>query len=146
MKDRIYQVGELLMGAAHADGRLEGMERNTVKRMLREIFGIHNLPMDLEFKLDEFDPAKFDLAAATAPFATDTPLEKRRLLELLSALQGANDESDLAEDAYLRKVGIAIGLDEVHFRDLAAAIIEDRALGLSREMPAVRLTGAHKKV
>jgi uncharacterized tellurite resistance protein B-like protein len=146
LKDRIHVIADLLMGAAHADGRLEGMEEATVKRVLRDIVGQHTLPMDLEFRLTEFDPAKLDLAAATAAFAEDTPAEKRKLLELLTTVQGADGECDLAEDAYLRRVGLAIGLDEAHFRDLAAAIIEDRALGLSREMQAVRLTGAHKKV
>ena len=34
MKDRIHMVADLLMGAAHSDGRLEGMEKATVKRML----------------------------------------------------------------------------------------------------------------
>jgi uncharacterized tellurite resistance protein B-like protein len=146
MRDRIAIVADLLMGAAHADGRLEGQEEATVKRMLREIMGVHTLPMDLEFRLAEFKPEALDLGAVGAAFADDTPTEKRRLLDLLSTLTGANGEFDLAEDAYVRRVGLAIGLDEAHFRDLCAAIIEDRALGLSREMPAVRLTGSHPKV
>jgi uncharacterized tellurite resistance protein B-like protein len=146
MKDRITIVADLLMGAAHADGRLEGLEEATVKRMLREIMGAPSLPMDLEFRLAEFTPESLDLGEVGAAFAGDTPLEKRRLLELISTLTGADGEFDLAEDAYVRRVGLAIGLDESHFRDLCAAIIEDRALGLSREMPAVRLTGAHPKV
>ena len=140
-------VADLLMGAAHADGRLEGMEKATVKRMLREIVGLPTLPMDLEFRLDEFNPATLDLGEVGAAFVDDTPVEKRRLLELISTLHAGEDsEYDLAEDAYVRRVGLAIGLDEAHFRDLAATIIEDRALGLSREMPAVRLTGSHPKV
>jgi uncharacterized tellurite resistance protein B-like protein len=146
MKDRIAIVADLLMGAAHADGRLEGLEESTVKRLLREIMGVPSLPMDLEFRLAEFKPDARDFAAVTAAFADDTPLEKRRLLELISTLTGADGEFDLAEDAYVRQVGLAIGLDEAHFRDLCAAIIEDRALGASREMPVVRLTGAHPKV
>jgi uncharacterized tellurite resistance protein B-like protein len=146
MKDRIAIVADLLMGAAHADGRLEGQEEVAVKRLLREIMGVPALPMDLEFRLAEFKPEALDLAAVGAAFADDTPLEKRRLLELLSALTGADGEFDLAEDAFVRRVGLAIGLDEAHFRDLCVAIIEDRALGLSREMPAVRLTGSHPKV
>ena len=146
MKDRIAIVADLLMGAAHADGRLEGLEQATVKRILREIIGVHSLPMDLEFQLAEFKPETLDLGEVGAAFAEDTPLEKRRLLELITTLTGADGEFDLAEDAFVRRVGLAIGLDEAHFRDLCAAIIEDRALGLSREMPAVRLTGSHPKV
>ena len=146
IRDRINIVADLLMGAAHADGHLGGLEEATVKRILRELLGLHQLPMDLEFRLKEFNPATLDLAEAAKAFADDTPAEKRRLLELLATLTSADGEHDLAEDAFIRKVGLAIGLDEALFRDLCAAIIEDRALGLSREMPAVRLTGSHPKV
>jgi uncharacterized tellurite resistance protein B-like protein len=144
MKDRINIVADLLMGAAHADGRLEGMETTTVKRLLREILGQPSLPMDLEFRLEEFNPRTFDLGEAGAAFVEDSPADKRHLLELISTVQSTDGEFDLAEDAYLRRVGLAIGLPEGHYRDLAAAVLEDRALGLSREMPALRLGGAPK--
>jgi uncharacterized tellurite resistance protein B-like protein len=144
MKDRITIVADLLMGAAHADGRLEGQETNTVKRLLRELLAAPTLPMDLEFRLDEFNPKSFDLGEAGAAFVDDTLQEKRHLLELISTVQNSDGEFDLAEDAYLRRVGLAIGLPEAHYRDLAAAVLEDRALGLSREMPALRLTGSMK--
>jgi uncharacterized tellurite resistance protein B-like protein len=144
MKDRIHLVADLLMGAAHADGRLEGSETATVKRLLKEILSAATLPMDVEFRLDEFNPKSFDLAEACAAFVDDTAAEKRHLLELISAVQNTDGEFDLAEDAYLRRVGLAIGLDERHYRDLAAAVLEDRALGLSREMPALRFTGSKK--
>jgi uncharacterized tellurite resistance protein B-like protein len=145
MKDRIEIVADLLMGAAHADGRLEGMETATVKRLLREILAVPTLPMDLEFRLDEFNPKTFDLGEAGAAFVNESDVEKRHLLELLSTVSGTDGEFDLAEDAYVRRVGLAIGLPESHYRDLAAAVLEDRALGLSREMPALKLGGPAKK-
>ncbi|HEY0709376.1 MAG TPA: TerB family tellurite resistance protein [Polyangia bacterium] len=138
MKERIHLVADLLLGAAHADGRLEGNEQGTVKRLLREILGTTTLPIDLEFRLEDFDPKSLDFEHIGRAFAGDSLIEKRRLLELVASVHAGGDEVDLVEDAYVRKVGAAIGIDEAHFRDLAAAIIEDRALGLSREMPALR--------
>jgi uncharacterized tellurite resistance protein B-like protein len=138
MKERIHLIADLLMGAAHADGGLDGQEQATVKRLVREILGTATLPIELSFRIEDFDPKSLDLESIGGKFAGDSLLEKRRLLELISSLHASADEVDVAEDAYVRKVGSAIGLDERHFRDLASAIIEDRALGLSREMPAFR--------
>ncbi|HEY0713927.1 MAG TPA: TerB family tellurite resistance protein [Polyangia bacterium] len=138
MKERIHLVADLLMGAAHADGRLEGNESATVKRILRELLNTRALPIDLSFRIEDFDPKSIDYEHIGRAFAGDSLIDKRRLLELIASVHADGDETDLMEDAYVRKVGKAIGIDETHFRDLAAAIIEDRALGLSREMPALR--------
>ena len=66
MKDRLPLVADLLMDAAHADERLEGEEKAAVKRLLREILETPTLPMDLDFRIEEFAPDSFDLAATTA--------------------------------------------------------------------------------
>jgi hypothetical protein len=125
MKDRIDTVADLLMAGAHADAHFSGEEKGVVRHLLREILGAPALPPELERRIDGFDPGKFDLAAACACFTGDPPDTKRRLLELLAAVHAADSEYDLAEDAFVQKVGAAIGLDEARFRDLAATIVEE---------------------
>ena len=91
-------VADILMGAAHADSPLHGDEQAAVRRLLRQLLGGEALPMDIEFHIDEFEVSKFDLGEAAAAFAGDPPENRRRLLELVSAVHGADPEYDLAED------------------------------------------------
>lgn len=126
-KDRLPLVADLLMDAAHADHHLAGEEKATVRKLLREIMGIGNgpLPIDLDFRIDEFSPSAFDLIKTAATFAGDPPAQKRRLLELCAAVHAADGELDLAEDEHLRRVAAAIGLSTDQFQDLVVDILED---------------------
>ena len=139
VKDRIFILADLMMGAAHADAQLDGAEKLRVRKLLREVLGTASLPLDLDFRIDEFDPATFDLGEAGAAFAEDPPQLKRKLLDLLSAVHAADEVFDLSEDAYLRRVGLAIGLPEERFRDLVATVIDER--NLSQEMEQLRRSG-----
>jgi uncharacterized tellurite resistance protein B-like protein len=125
MKDRITVVADLLMAGAHADNHLSGEEKAIVRHLLRDILKTPTLPPDLDARVESFDVTAFDLGAAGAAFAGDSPETKRRLLELVSAVHAADSEYDLAEDDFVRKLGAAIGLDEAAYRDLAATIIEE---------------------
>jgi uncharacterized tellurite resistance protein B-like protein len=125
MQDRIPLVADILMAAAHADAQLDGKERAAVVRLLRQVLGGGALPMDLQFRIDEFAPAEFDLGETAAAFAGDPPATRRRLLELVAAVHGADDEYDLSEDEFLRRLGAALGLPEDHYRDLAAVVLEE---------------------
>jgi len=125
MKDRIPLVADILMAAAHADAHLHGEERSAVQRLLRQVLGGGALPMDLDFRIEEFDPKKFDLGEAGAAFAGDPPENKRRLLELVSAVHAADDEYDLSEDDFVRQLGAALGLPEESYLDLAATVIDE---------------------
>lgn len=129
MKDRLPFVADLLMEAAHADARLEGEERDAVKRLLCGILDVPSLPMDLAFRIDEFDAKTFDRGAATKAFAADSPALKKRLLELIAAVHAADGEIDFAEDAHLRAVGDALGLPADSFKDLVVDIVEEIDLG-----------------
>jgi uncharacterized tellurite resistance protein B-like protein len=138
VKDRIFAVADLMMGAAYADAKLEGAEKATIRRLLREILAVASLPMDLDVHIDSWKPEGFELEKTAAAFADDAPAMKRKLLDLLSAVHAADEEFDLAEDAYLRQVGGAIGLPEERFRDLVATVIDER--NLSQEMEAIRIS------
>jgi uncharacterized tellurite resistance protein B-like protein len=125
MKDRLPLVADILMDAAHADSRLAGEEKPAVRRILRELLGKKALPIDLDFRVDEFAPQSFDLTATAAAFTNDPPAVKRRLLELVAAVHAADGELDLAEDAQLRRVAAAMGLGEESFQDLVVTVVEE---------------------
>ena len=125
MKDRLPLVADLLMEAAHADNRLHGDEKDTVRRLLCEILEVQALPMDVDFHIDEFDAGGFDRSAAVAAFAGDPPAVKRRLLELIGAVHAADGEIDFAEDDHMRAVGAALGLPPEAFKELVVDIVEE---------------------
>lgn len=124
LDDRLPLVADLLMEAAYADDRLEGDEKAAVRRLLREILG-DDLPMDVDFRVQEFDPKAFDRAATLAAFASDPPHLKKRLLELIAAVHAADGELDFAEDDHLRAVGEGLGLPADSFKELVVDVVEE---------------------
>jgi uncharacterized tellurite resistance protein B-like protein len=129
MKDRMPLVADLLMDAAHADAKLHGEEKTIIRRLLRELLEEPALPIDVDFRIEEFDPAKFDLATTAAAFAGDPPAIKRRLLELIGAVHAADGELDFVEDEQLRRVAAALGVPEADYEDLVVTIVEELDLG-----------------
>ena len=125
MKDRLPIVADLLMDAAFADQRLEGDEKDAVKRLLRELLDTQALPMDVDFRIDEFDPKGFDLAKAAAAFVADPEPLKLRLLELVAAVHAADGEIDFAEDEHLRALGSALGLSPESFSSMVVDVVEE---------------------
>jgi uncharacterized tellurite resistance protein B-like protein len=129
MKDRMPLVADLLMAAAHADQKMHGEEKIAVRRFLREVLEAPALPIDLDFRIEEFDPAAFDLAVTAGAFASDTPATKRKLLELIAAVHAADGELDFVEDEQLRKVAAALGVADADYADLVVTIVEELELG-----------------
>jgi uncharacterized tellurite resistance protein B-like protein len=123
--DRLPLIADLLMDAAHADRQLAGDEKTAVRRLLREVMGADALPMDLDFRIDEFSPATFNLVQTGNAFAHDSLAQKRRLIELCAAVHAADGELAMAEDEHLRRVAAAIGLPTAQFQDLVVDILED---------------------
>jgi uncharacterized tellurite resistance protein B-like protein len=132
MKDRIPLVADILMGAAHADSHLHGEEKSAVRRLLRQLLDGAALPMDLEFRIEEFDPAAFDLGETAAAFAGEPVEIRRRLLELVSAVHAADQEYDLSEDEFVHRLAAALGMTEDSYRDLAVTVLEEIDLGKLR--------------
>jgi uncharacterized tellurite resistance protein B-like protein len=124
-RDRLPLIADLLMDAAHADHQLAGEEKAAVRRLLREVMGADALPMDLDFRIDEFSPEKFNLVQTGNAFAHDSLAQKRRLIELCAAVHAADGELAMAEDEHLRRVAAAIGLPTAQFQDLVVDILED---------------------
>lgn len=118
MKDRILEIADLLMGAAHADDELRQEEATMVRGLLTRLLEVDELPAEVAARLKGFDPKGFDLGMAAGQFAGDATADKRKLLELVASVHDADDELDLAEDEYLGSLARALGLSEAEFDDL----------------------------
>lgn len=108
ISDRILPLCELLLGAAYADKELKEQEKDKVRDLLEELGG--ELPTDVELAIVNFDNGKFDMKRSAEAFKSDSEEDKKKVIQLVSAVNDADDELDIAEDEYLRALGEALGL------------------------------------
>ena len=128
--DRVDLMADLMMGAAHADSELREREVEAVRDLLCKLTGTSALSDELQTRLARFRPAEFSLSVAASAFASESPARKRQLLELIAAVQEADQEIDLAEDGYLKSVAEALGVKREDYADLALEVeISDLADG-----------------
>ena len=118
VRDRIGTIADLFLGAMYADSRFEEDEKRAVRRLLCDLIVRPELPPELEKRIEEFDPAKFDLGATARDFVNDPPMNRRRLLELVAQLCVADGELDLEEDEYLHRLARALGMTPVEYEDI----------------------------
>jgi uncharacterized tellurite resistance protein B-like protein len=117
-------IADLLMGAAHADAQVDKVELDAVKKLLCQFTGSPSLSARLEQRVASFDPKRFDIRATVSKLHLKTDVEKRKLVELVAAVEQADDVIDLAEDAYLRRVADALGLPPAAYEDLTVDVID----------------------
>jgi uncharacterized tellurite resistance protein B-like protein len=134
IKPHIETITDLLLGAAYADKRLEGHELEEITRLCCKVLGEETLPAALQARFKEFNPAKFDLGAAAGALSDLSNDDKLKVLDLVASVNESDDELDLAEDAYLRKVGNAMGLSDDDMEHMTIEILdEDELEGLLDE-------------
>lgn len=135
-RDRILVITDLLLGAAHADSRLDGSERAAVRKLLQEVLGVEKLPPEVESRIEEFTGDDFDLEASAREFSIDPPVQKRELLELVAKVHEADGELDLAEDEYLVNLAQTLNLPEADYKDLALVVeVEELRSSMARLRP-----------
>lgn len=127
MKQHIETITQLLLGAAYADKRLEGAEVKRIEAILGQVLG-GDPPEALLASLRQFNPAGFNVHAVATRLRELEAGDKRKLLELIASVNDADDELDLAEDAYLRHVAVGIGVPETEIADLTIEVLEDEEL------------------
>ena len=128
MKEHIDTITDLLLGAAYADKRLEGDELRAITKMVCKLLGTDELPEDKSARLKAFNPAKFDINTAAASLSSLDDGDKKTVLDLIASLNESDDELDLDEDAYLRKVASALGVDASVIADMTIEILSDEDL------------------
>ena len=127
MKQHIETITQLLLGAAYADKRLEGAEVARIEQILRQVLGAEP-EADTRARIDAFDPEAFNVHSTAATLIELDAGEKRKLLELIASINDADDELDLAEDAYLRHVALGMGMEESEFADLTLDVLDDEEM------------------
>lgn len=118
VRDRIGTLTQLFLGALYSDRRCQEAEKKAVRRLLSDLIVRPELPPEIEALIDGFDPDKFDLVAVAKDFASDPPMNRRRLLELVAQLCMADGELDLDEDEYLHKLARALEMPPSEYEDL----------------------------
>lgn len=116
--ERANIIVDLLLGAAHADGRLDGREAQKVMELVRGMSTDAAVLAHADKRIKEFVPAKFDVQQAAKPFLGESEDQRHQLLELVAQIHSADDELDLSEDDYLRSLGAALGLPQSAYSDL----------------------------
>jgi uncharacterized tellurite resistance protein B-like protein len=127
MKQHIETITQLLLGAAYADKRLEGTEVSRIETILRQVLG-GEPPAELLAGLRSFNPAAFKVDSAAATLQGLDAGDKRKLLELIASVNDADEELDLAEDAYLRHVATGMGVADSEITDLTLEVLEGDAM------------------
>jgi uncharacterized tellurite resistance protein B-like protein len=126
-------VADILMGAAHADGSLEGTESEAVLRLLGELIDGEELPSELAGRVERFDPKTFDLQAACDQLKAETVEDRRFLLNLVASVTESDESHDLDESAYIRRVGASLGASPEEYKDLTVEILS--ISGVHRQPP-----------
>ncbi len=135
-------LADLLMGAAYADDNFDGREGEVVRSKLAEWLEVDELPQEIEQQLKSFNPDTFDLTTTVALLALDNDEQKRKLLEVVAAVQDADEILDLDEDAYLRDLASALGVADREYSDLKLDVlsvedIREGIKGLSAKPPPI---------
>lgn len=115
---RYLTITDLLLGAVYADDRLEGEEDAAVRKLVREMVGEDELPIQLEARIENFEPDRFDVEESAKEFEAVDDVNKRKLLELVAAVFDADGEVDFAEDDYMRSLAEALGMEKSEYDDL----------------------------
>ncbi|MGH1340454.1 MAG: TerB family tellurite resistance protein [Nannocystales bacterium] len=128
MKEHIATITDLLLGAAYADKRLEGDELRAITNMVCKLLGVDELPEAQQDQLKAFNPAKFEVSAASSSLASLGEDDKKRVLELVASINESDDVIDFDEDAYLRKVATGLGVDDSVIAEHTIEILSDEDL------------------
>ncbi len=128
MKEHIDTITDLMLGAAYADKRLEGRELDAIRSMVVKLLGSPALPQAQENRIKGFNPARFDAQVAAGSLRGLSDEQKHKVLELVVSVTDSDDELDLAEDAYVRKVGEGLGLPAEALEGLTLEVLEDDEL------------------
>jgi hypothetical protein len=119
VRDRIRVITDILLGAAHSDAAITDEESRAVREVLGELLlcAPDALPIDVDMRIQRWEPASFDLERAARDFLEDPPMRPRRLLELVATMTD-RDGTDLREDEYLRRLAHCLGMPPAEYADL----------------------------
>lgn len=107
----VAALGELMLGAAFADGDKEPVEIVAIAEQLKEFVAVDAMPHLVTRRLGNFDPETFDIGAACREITVQTDEERVAILQVVARVIGTKNHIHPAEEAYLRKVAAGLGID-----------------------------------
>jgi putative colanic acid biosynthesis UDP-glucose lipid carrier transferase len=114
----LRSITDVMLAAAHADGRVCARELRTIRRLLTDLSGAPDLPGWLDERVRAFDPSQFDLAVATERLREIPAVQRRHVVELVRAVCDANNAFDLEEERFLIQLAVALSLSQEDSGDL----------------------------
>lgn len=115
---KIELLADLFLGAAYSDNSFCEEERSYIRKLLADLLCVDEIPHYLHRRIESFDRKTFDLKAAAREFASEPPMSKRRLLELVAHVIQADNIYDFAEDDYLRELAELLEVSRDEYKDL----------------------------
>jgi tellurite resistance protein len=112
-------IADILMGAAHADGRYQDEEADAIRKVLKSLMKGDDLPGEVDLHLKSFDHDSFNLEQACFESGFDTEEKRRFLLHLVTMVSEVDDVYDLDESAYMTRVAKSLGADRAEYGHLA---------------------------
>ena len=116
------RYGEILKGAAHADGRSQEEEEVMITRLLQGLINEAPLPQEIMDHLSAFNPETLDLEGACAALELETRKQRRQLLLLVARVTEVDEVHDLDEGHYIKRIARYIGASPEEYADLAADV------------------------
>ena len=107
----VSSLGELMLGAAYADGDKGAVEIVTIAEQLKDFIDIDHVPHLLARRMEHFDPETFSVEDACAQLNLSTHEDRMAVLQLVASVVGADHVLHPGEVMYLRRVAVAVGID-----------------------------------
>jgi len=116
--EQLKATGEILLAAAHADGRFQPEEEGEIRRLLCEELASDTLPTELVAHLDSFEPDTFELADACDRLRLFDPDDRRWILLLVARVTEVDEVHDLDESHFIRRLARCIGAEPEEYAAL----------------------------
>lgn len=113
----LYNCARILMGAAYADGLIDGIEEDTIINLLNEMIGDEDLPDEVIQVLNDFDLEEFNLEAVAEELAEEEESHRYRLLQMTASLREADGAIDMEEDEFMLRLAEALDLEAEYMEE-----------------------------
>lgn len=107
----VAAIGELMLGAAWADGEKGAVEIITVAELLKDFIDVDHIPTLVARRLERFDPKTFDVAAACRELTSTDDSDRLAVLQLVARVIGADSVFHPSEVEYIKRVAVGLGID-----------------------------------
>lgn len=104
-------LGELMLGAAYADGVKVAVEIIAIAEQLKDFVAADHLPRHVQQRLESFDPKTFDPARAVGELRLEDDGDKQAVLTLIARVTHSDRHIHPSEQRYLERVATLMGLD-----------------------------------